>query len=108
MDMKLTWHALNLGDSLLAAPEIDRITQLFLSQRSRESDLQSQALFIRHESEGRLHCEVVIYFPPACSELARQLAAAVCAPPAKQDLGLLAGEDGAWSACFPDQSPGAP
>jgi len=95
------WYALDLGDPLLAGPELDRIIHLFHSQY-RDPGAAGQALFIRHDSEGRLHCHVIVYFPPACIDLALELGARTCASPARHDLGLLAGDDDAWTACFAD------
>jgi hypothetical protein len=101
-DMNQCWYALNLGDAMLAGPELDRIINLFQTPSVGHQHSDNQALFIRHESEGRLHCDAVVYFPPSCSALAQQLGARVCTPPPRQDLGLLAGEENAWSVYFPE------
>jgi hypothetical protein len=60
------------------------------------------AVFTRLESEGRLHCEVIAYFSPAAGQLAQAFDAQACARPARAGLGLLAGDDAAWSVLFPE------
>ena len=52
---------------------------------------QAMGLFIRHVSEGRLHCEALVYFSPAAAAVARECDAEPCAPPAREGLDLLAG-----------------
>lgn len=101
--MQHTWYALNLGDALLAGPQLDRITQLFQVIRTEHPQPDTPALFVRHESEGKLHCDVIVYFPPALELLAQQLQASHCAAPSANDLGLLAGDNRAWTIWFPDR-----
>jgi len=100
--MAQSWHSLNLGDALLATQALERIRQLFQAEYEHSSASRDMALFMRHESEGRLHCEVIVYFPPSSTALAHTLGASACTAPAPQDLGLLAGNDGAWRIWFPD------
>ncbi|MDQ2693115.1 MAG: hypothetical protein M3Y68_13840 [Chloroflexota bacterium] len=64
------------------------------------------AVFTRLESEGRLHCELVVYFSPAAAELARKFGASPCERPAPAGLALLAGDVRAWSALFPERGSG--
>ncbi len=52
-------------------------------------------LFYRHEAEARLHCEVMVYFSPACSPIAKILGAKPCKTPSKVGLSYLAGFDSA-------------
>lgn len=58
------------------------------------------AVFLRSESEGRLHCEVIAYFSPAAAEVAQAFKAQPCATPVRAGLGLLAGDEQAWSVLF--------
>ncbi|QID17958.1 hypothetical protein G3580_10085 [Nitrogeniibacter mangrovi] len=88
----MTWYVLNLGDAMLAGDAVDRIQSLFEQWPSRPA---GAAVFMRHESEGRLHCELRVYLPPAAAPLAQQLGATPCAPPDPGDLGVLAGEPAA-------------
>lgn len=95
------WFCSNLGDAMLAGAELERIERLFqqaCDQAGRPDDL---ALFIRHEAEGRLHCEVKLYFPPAAAGVAWAVDAMPCRRPAVDGLGLLAGAETAWRRLFP-------
>jgi len=58
------------------------------------------AVFTRLESEGRLHCEVIAYFSPAAVDVAKAFDAQPCTKPMRAGLGLLAGDEHAWSALF--------
>ncbi|MBA1146600.1 hypothetical protein H0Z60_05965 [Ectothiorhodospiraceae bacterium WFHF3C12] len=91
------WHALNLGDAMLADPELQRLERAFELAYGADHDAGEKALFLRHESEGRLHCEVLVYFTPATRELAREMHARPCAPPAPQGLELVKGDSAAWA-----------
>jgi len=98
--MLQAWHSLNLGDPLLADRELDRIRQLFQAECTHQSGNKGMALFIRHESEGQLHCEVKLYFSPAATAVAGAVGATVCDKPSPEDLGLFAGSDDAWTVLF--------
>lgn len=82
------WFVLNVGDAVLAGDELDRVQTLFerAGALARES-----AVLMRHESEGRLHCELKLYFPPELAPLAHEVGASRCAAPAPTGLGVLAG-----------------
>lgn len=97
------WYSKSLGDAMLAGEEIDRIEALVRIEQARAVRAGDMAVFIRHESEGRLHCEVKAYFPPAAAGLARAIDAEPCARPSAQGLSLLAGDEAAWTTWFPDQ-----
>lgn len=90
-----SWHYLNLGDAMLAGEALETIKASFASEYADGRRANEAGLFVRHESEGRLHCEVVVYFPPAAASLARRLGAIPCAKPSTHDLGLLTGSEGA-------------
>ena len=102
--MKDTWHSCNLGDAMLAADALEDIKTRFLSMRAAAVEPEGMAVFMRHVSEGRLHCEVHVYFPPAAFELARLSGAAPCSRPSPDGLGLLAGPETCWQALFPGRS----
>jgi len=85
------WHVSNLGDAMLAHDALVAVQQRF-EEACRECDCPAEmGLFFRHVSEGRLHCEVLVYFTPAASAIAREFDAVPCARPASAGLGLLAG-----------------
>lgn len=97
------WFKRNLGDAMLATEQLERIRGVFLAGYEKAGTPAEMALFYRHESEGRLHCELIVYFPPAAHAVAEAVAAIPCAPPAPSGLALLAGCDAAWSRLFPEQ-----
>ena len=96
-----SWSSKNLGDAMLADEQRLRLEELFLSAYVKAGSPKEMALFIRHESDGRLHCEVKVYFSPASSLVARQIGAKPCERPSSDGLGLLAGSKDAWLTLFP-------
>ena len=94
------WFSRNLGDAVMAQDEVGeleaRCSEVF-EQSNRPEDM---AVFIRHESEGRLHCEVVVYFSPASRSLASEFGAEPCQRPSPNGLGLLAGSEESWAVLF--------
>ncbi len=79
-----------------------QIEELFLPLFALAGKPAEMAVFTRHESEGRLHCEVIAYFSPAAGEAAKALDAEPCAKPSRVGLGLLAGDHSCWAALFPE------
>ena len=96
------WFVKNLGDAMLAGDQQDRITELFLSAYSEAGSPEEMAAFIRHESEGRLHCEVKIYFSPKSIAVAREVDAEPCERPSPDGLSILAGSQDSWEVLFPE------
>jgi len=96
-----TWFTSNLGDAMLAGEALDHIKALFLSAYEGVEDSKEMALFMRHESEGRLHCEVKLYFSPPAADVAKAVGAIACRKPASEGLSLLAGSNESWSVFFP-------
>ena len=87
----MSWHVINLGDAMMADDDLADVKQRFARlyrQRGRPSDM---ALYVRHASEGRLHCEVIVYFSPGATAVAEEIGADPCPPPNSDGLGLLAG-----------------
>lgn len=101
MNMNESWYTCNLGDAMLASEPMEEIRASFLTGSKRSGAAGDMAIFVRHESEGRLHCEVRVYFSPAAVEVAEAFGATACVKPSPQDLGLLAGSDSAWETLFP-------
>ncbi len=98
------WCRSNLGDPMLAGASLEHIKALFLSEYETVNDSKERALFYRHESEGRLHCEVIVYFPPATVIVAKAVHATPCNKPCSDGLALLAGPVESWSVLFPEKS----
>lgn len=94
------WFGKNLGDAMLAPEELGRIEAAFAAECGRGGCPADAAVFVRHESEGRLHCEVHVYFSPAAAAVAAAVDADPCARPSPHDLSQLAGAPGAWSLLF--------
>jgi hypothetical protein len=96
-----SWFCLNLGDAMLADEALGRIQDLFRSSYAKAGAPSGMALFLRHESEGRLHCEVKLYFSPMSDAVARSVRAKPCKQPSRDGLSLLAGSEDAWLLFFP-------
>ena len=96
-----TWFTSNLGDAMLAGEALDHIKALFHSTHEGINDSMEMAVFMRHESEGRLHCEVKIYFSPAAADVAKSVGAIACQKPASGGLSLLAGSNESLTVFFP-------
>ena len=89
---------------MLAGDQQERIKQLLLSAYSEADSPKEMAAFIRHESEGRLHCEVKIYFSPMSIAVAREVNAEPCEKPSPDGLSMLAGSQDSWMALFPERT----
>lgn len=83
------WYSCNLGDAMLADEALEQIKHQFLSESSKGHWPVGTVVYFRHESEGRLHCEVKVYFPPETASLARKLGAGRCERPSPESLGVL-------------------
>jgi hypothetical protein len=90
------WFARNLGDAMLASEALDQIVASYAALYEGVESRQRAAVFIRHESEGRLHCEVIAYFSPDAFRLAEAFDAVPCGRPSPGDLSLYAGPDDCW------------
>jgi hypothetical protein len=88
---KNDWFVCNLGDAMLAQDALVEIQRRFDEAYRDAGQPQAMGLFIRHVSEGRLHCELLVYFSPAAAAVAQECKAEPCAPPAREGLDLLAG-----------------
>jgi len=96
-----SWFYKNLGDAMLAFEPLGDIKDQFQSTYRVVPCPKEVAVFIRHNSEGRLHCEVEVYFSPASVVLAKEFDADPCARPSPRGLGLLIGSEDSWAALFP-------
>ena len=94
------WTFLNLGDAMLAAEPSADVEELFRTAFAAAGRPADMAVFTRPESEGRLHCEIVLYFSPSAHEVAQAAGARPCLKPARAGLGLLAGSQSAWRMLF--------
>jgi hypothetical protein len=91
------WYVSNLGDAMLADDALDAVQQRFDDACRESESTEGMALFVRHVSKGRLHCQVLVYFTPAAASIAREFGAVACARPASAGLDLLAGDAKALS-----------
>ncbi len=98
-DMKMAiqkWSSRVLGDaqtSFLDCRDIAETGEAFFEAAGRPP---AMAVFVRNDSEGRLHCEVTVYFSPAAHDLARRFEAKSCERPEAGGLDLLAGDPACW------------
>ena len=97
-----TWYSLSLGDGITSGTISSEIESSFARLFAAVERTAGMAVFTRPESEGRLHCEVIAYFSPVARDLAQAFDAEPCARPARAGLGLLAGDETAWSVLFPE------
>jgi hypothetical protein len=97
-----TWYFVSLGDGMMASMLTDQIEEAFLEESTAAGCPPEMAIFTRPESEGRLHCEVIAYFAPAACKIAIAFDAEPCEKPARAGLGLLAGDEHAWTVLFPE------
>ncbi len=88
---------------MMSGEALEHIKDLFLSEYQKDSSSKERAIFVRHESEGRLHCEVIVYFSPATVSVAKAVHASPCSKPLRNGLGLLAGAEESWSVLFPEK-----
>lgn len=98
--MSTTWFSKQLGDGVWAYSLTDQIKDSFRPLFVLAGRPMDMAVFTRHESEGRLQCEVVAYFSPAAATVAHVLHARPCQKPSRSELDLLAGEPDCWAALF--------
>lgn len=84
------WYSLNLGDAMLATEPLACVERLFRAEFERAGCPADMALYLRHESEGRLHCDLVVYLSPAAAGIAAQVGAEPCDPPTPDGLSRMA------------------
>lgn len=89
------WYCLDLGDAMLATPRLDELCTAFTLALT--SGQHRGGLFVRHESEGQLHCAVKVYFSPGVATVAKRLGAVRCPPPRNSGLSLLVGGPEVWA-----------
>lgn len=107
------WFLINLGDAMMAYDQQDQITQLLLSTFAEAGSPNEMAAFIRHEAEGRLHCEVKIYLSPLSAAIFKDVIAKdlitedvkaiPCERPSHSGLSMIAGTQEAWQIFFPER-----
>lgn len=98
-----TWFSKSLGDAIYGGDGV--LTKLAADVQqmlAQAGDPPDMAVFTRLESEGRLHCELVVYFSPAAYQVADLLGADPCEKPGPAGLDLLAGKTACWSVLFPE------
>jgi len=98
-DKMSSWFVKNLGEALFADESLDDITTLFLSEYEKAGHPPDMVLFKRNETEGRLHCEVKLYFSPAAAAVAHIVGAGPCRRPLTDSLDFLAGST-SWQQLF--------
>ncbi len=96
-----TWFSKELGDGMMAYEPSAQIEEIFLPLFAGAGNPIDMAVFTRHNSEGRLHCEVTAYFSPAAAEAAQIFEAEPCAKPLQGGMDLLVGDKRCWSVLFP-------
>ena len=103
IDAMSGWFSKSLGDAMLAGEALEHLESLFRAECAKAGPSREMAIVIRHESEGRLHCEVKAYFAPASAAVAREVDADPCERPLPQGLSLLVGGEGVWAVLFSER-----
>jgi hypothetical protein len=100
-----TWYAKDLGEAIYGEDKFlhDTLYPFFEREFHLAGGPPEMAVFTRLESEGRIHCGLVVYFSPAAHGAARMVGASPCEKPMRAGLNLVAGESGCWQALFPDK-----
>ncbi len=99
-----SWWVKNLGDAMLAFEQQASIERGLTSAFAEGGSPTDMAAFIRHESEGRLHCDVKLYFSPKADTFAQEVNAQPCPQPSPDGLSLLVGSEDCWRLLFPELS----
>ena len=87
---------------MLVGEALTDIETLFLAAFREAGNPAEMALFTRHESEGRLHCDLMLYLSPASLTVAEEIGARPCQRPSSNSLALLSGAEDSWRALFPE------
>lgn len=106
MDVKVKmsgWLRANLGDALTAEAELHAIEEAFANIFLQSKHRPDAAVFIRHENDGGVHCNIIAYFSPSVAELGRQFNANECIRPSSDGLSLLVGSPRAHEFVFIDR-----
>ena len=98
----MSWYVLNLGDAMLATEPEELVREQLQKAYLEYAPTCNFAAYTRHEADGRLHCEVKLYFSPAASVIAKQFNARRCSQPSPIGLSLLAGSATALEELFPE------
>lgn len=99
------WYSTSLGDGMTSGVVAAEIEEAFARSFASAGSPPAMAVFTRPETEGRLHCEVIVYFSPATREIATAFDAEPCTKPVRTGLILLAGDERSWSVLFPESHP---
>jgi hypothetical protein len=102
------WRSKSLGDAQTAFMDCRDIAEVFEEMFEAAGRPEDMAVFVRNDSEGRLHCEVTVFFSPSALALAKRYQAGSCEKPAAAGLDLLAGDPACWPRLFPGSETGLP
>jgi len=95
------WFSMSLGDPLVAGEPLSDLEARVRAAGATADGPGEMALFVRHESDGGLHCEVRAYFSPSATSVARAVGADPCDRPSPEGLSLLVGAPDVWRTLFP-------
>jgi hypothetical protein len=98
--MMCSWFTKNLGDAMLAGERLSKIEENLLFIYGKVVLPGKAAIFIRHESEGHLHCKVKVYLTSEAFILAKEIDADPCRRPDQNGASLIVGYKDAWRDLF--------
>ena len=87
---------------MLSDDSLADIERQFLAAYAKADNPADMALFSRHESEGRLHCDLMLYLSPASFVVAEEIGAKPCNRPSANSLALVSGSEESWRLFFPE------
>ncbi len=99
------WFSVNLGDAMLADAALTQLEQQLSSAYAKAGSPHDMTAFVRHESEGRLHCEVVVYCSRGFAAVAAAINAHPCVKPSSNGLSVFVGSPDARQVFFPQHAP---
>ncbi|MCB1688659.1 MAG: hypothetical protein KDI33_09250 [Halioglobus sp.] len=82
----MPWHYLNCGDPTLCDATVQSLLTTYNSMVRDEQLPPDAAIYSRHESRGDLHCELILYFNPDATAVARVAGAMACNEPLPDGL----------------------
>ena len=92
-----TWFSKNLGDGVTAYAPTNQIMNAFTPLFAAAGLPLDMAVFSGHDQERN----VIIYFSPRATDLAKIFGAQMCEKPQKDGLSLLVGQQQAWEHFYP-------
>ncbi|MBD1577127.1 MULTISPECIES: hypothetical protein [Vibrio] len=83
-----SWYQKNLGEALMAIPEFEALKTQVAKLKAEHSGAVVD-LYYRHQSNGQLHCDLMVYLYSDNKRIMNEIQAKVCAKPSQSGLSRL-------------------